>query len=199
MQTTVFSHPPRLAPFLGFAALLHAVVILLVPLHRPTASPLAELRLALAQAGAAPATIEQPQRAPSGGAALPRPAAAEGPLPSATPPAPGAAPSSMATATAQVAAGAESARVITQVRAALTRYFVYPMAARRQGWQGEVLVAFLVTRDGRIDHVEVVRSSGFQLLDEAARRSLAQVGTLPGYAGEEPLQIRMPVVYRLEG
>lgn len=44
----------------------------------------------------------------------------------------------------------------------------YPMDARRDNEQGEVLLRVLVAADGSVKRVEVVHSSGFDLLDDSA-------------------------------
>jgi protein TonB len=49
---------------------------------------------------------------------------------------------------------------------------VYPLLARRMGAQGVVLLRVRVQRDGSVAAVELVRSSGFALLDEAATRTV---------------------------
>ena len=49
---------------------------------------------------------------------------------------------------------------------------VYPLLARRMGAQGVVLLRVRVQQDGSVAVVELVRSSGFALLDEAATRTV---------------------------
>ncbi len=49
----------------------------------------------------------------------------------------------------------------------------YPEAARSRGEEGEVVVRFTVAPDGHVLGVEIVRSSGSALLDDAARALLA--------------------------
>lgn len=49
---------------------------------------------------------------------------------------------------------------------------VYPLLARRMGAQGEVLLRVHVQQDGSVAAVELARSSGSALLDEAATRTV---------------------------
>jgi protein TonB len=49
---------------------------------------------------------------------------------------------------------------------------MYPLLARRMGAQGEVLLRVRVQPDGSVAAVELVRSSGFTLLDEVATRTV---------------------------
>lgn len=48
----------------------------------------------------------------------------------------------------------------------------YPYLAYKRGWQGQVLLAVDVHVDGRAEKVEVLESSGFGLLDDAARSTV---------------------------
>ncbi|MBL0162807.1 MAG: energy transducer TonB [Xanthomonadales bacterium] len=48
----------------------------------------------------------------------------------------------------------------------------YPMESRRRGEQGTVLLRVLVGRDGQPIDIEVARSSGYRLLDRAAREAV---------------------------
>lgn len=49
----------------------------------------------------------------------------------------------------------------------------YPIRARRNGWEGRVDCLLVVEPDGRISEVRVLRSSGYPVLDEAARDTIA--------------------------
>ncbi len=50
---------------------------------------------------------------------------------------------------------------------------VYPPVAHRRGQQGTVLLEILLSESGRQMQLSVVRSSGFQLLDDAAKVAVA--------------------------
>lgn len=50
----------------------------------------------------------------------------------------------------------------------------YPPAARRRGIEGTVLLLAQISADGRALAVEITRSSGSSLLDEAARKTIAR-------------------------
>lgn len=82
----------------------------------------------------------------------------------------------------------------------LERYFVYPMLARRRGWQGEVAVALRIESDGRVRALRVARSSGYAVLDRDALATLNRIGVLP-HAGPwlpgHTVDTEVPVVYRL--
>jgi protein TonB len=79
---------------------------------------------------------------------------------------------------------------------ALAQHFRYPLLARRQGWQGEVLLSVPVAADGSLGPTTILRSSGHAVLDRAALAALARVSALswtPGIA----FTLELPVRYRL--
>ncbi len=86
------------------------------------------------------------------------------------------------------------------IRTRFAGHFVYPPLAQRHNWQGEVVLAFRVETDGTINAIEVERSSGYAILDQAARDSLHAIERLeftPGLRLRQMLELRMPVVYQL--
>lgn len=74
--------------------------------------------------------------------------------------------------------GAGPAMLAHRLRDALAAHFVYPALARREGWQGEVKVGVRVNADGRLSDIHLVASSGHDVLDRAALRSLAELRRL---------------------
>lgn len=71
----------------------------------------------------------------------------------------------------------------------------YPSMARRMGWQGKVVVSFVVCRDGKVENLQVVESSGHAPLDKNALETVRQVGPFPG----PPVRVRLvlPVMYKI--
>lgn len=51
---------------------------------------------------------------------------------------------------------------------------VYPRVARRRGWEGTVYLSALLDTEGTVLTVEIVKSSGYAVLDEAALEAVAQ-------------------------
>jgi protein TonB len=93
-------------------------------------------------------------------------------------------------------------RIRMRLRADIARHFDYPDLARRQGWQGQVLVAFNVESDGRLQQIRVARSSGFAILDDSALQSLRQIERITEAAAlpnGQRLAMQIPVTYRLQG
>jgi protein TonB len=75
----------------------------------------------------------------------------------------------------------------------------YPRLARRNGEEGTVLLRVLVTREGRAARVELDKSSGFPLLDNAALEGVREWRFVPARKGAEPVEdwVRVPIVFRL--
>jgi len=76
----------------------------------------------------------------------------------------------------------------------------YPMAARRLGQEGVVLIEARIAPDGRLESVTVKRGSGFALLDSDALRLLeaAAEGARGQLRPERPSRLEIPIAYRLE-
>jgi len=50
----------------------------------------------------------------------------------------------------------------------------YPEKARREGWEGVVVLKFWVTPEGAVKDIQLLRSSGYPELDNAAKSALSQ-------------------------
>jgi protein TonB len=68
--------------------------------------------------------------------------------------------------------------------------------ARKMGWEGRVVVAFLVLSDGSVRDVRVVKGSGHPALDRGAVEAVRKAAPFPSPPAEA--EIITPVVYRLE-
>ncbi|MCY4486211.1 MAG: energy transducer TonB [Deltaproteobacteria bacterium] len=100
------------------------------------------------------------------------------------------------TPAAQVTAGGE----FSPVRYARTVKPRYPRKARRAGWEGTTLLKVLVNPDGAPGRVAVERTSGFDILDEAAVKAVRRWRFHAARRGVAPLSswVRIPVAFRLE-
>lgn len=61
----------------------------------------------------------------------------------------------------------------------------YPSTSRRRGESGRVLLRVFVSADGKAERVEINTSSGFELLDAAAREAVARWRFVPARRGPE--------------
>jgi protein TonB len=76
----------------------------------------------------------------------------------------------------------------------------YPNLAARNGWQGTVLLKVRVLSTGRVDEVEVQKSSGFKLLDEEARATVRTWQFTPSKRGSTPIDgwATVPIEFKLD-
>lgn len=82
-----------------------------------------------------------------------------------------------------------------------TPYPPYPMVARRNGYQGRVIVRLDVAADGRATDAQVMESSGYDVLDQSAVDTLRAWKLEPALAGGRPVpgSVNVPVRFRLSG
>lgn len=76
----------------------------------------------------------------------------------------------------------------------------YPLASRRQGESGKVLLLVLVTPQGAPERVEIQHSSGFPRLDEAALAAVRKWRFVPARRGEQLVaaSVVVPLTFRLD-
>jgi protein TonB len=76
---------------------------------------------------------------------------------------------------------------------------IYPPRARRDGTQGKVLLEVAVTADGQARAVEIKRSSGSSLLDDAAKEAVGRWRFVPAKLGEAAVDatVIVPVEFKL--
>ncbi len=76
----------------------------------------------------------------------------------------------------------------------------YPLAARRRGLEGRVVLKVEVLEDGSCGRLSVSRSSGHELLDQAALEAVKQWRFVPAHRGGAAVVawVEVPIVFRLE-
>lgn len=79
------------------------------------------------------------------------------------------------------------------------KYIKYPKAALRNGIMGQVLVGFIVEKDGRVTNVEVVKGVDDDLDDEAVKVISVSPKWIPGEVAGRKVRTRiiLPVEFRL--
>ena len=77
---------------------------------------------------------------------------------------------------------------------------IYPQAARQRGYQGTVILDFLVSKTGTVSDLRIYKTSGYPVLDQAAEASAKSWLFEPGLRGNQPVEmwVRLPVAFRLE-
>lgn len=81
------------------------------------------------------------------------------------------------------------------IRDLVARKLVYPVMARKMGWEGKAVVAFMVMEDGQVGNVRLMESSGVPLLDRSALETIRRTAPFP----RPPVraEIVLPVTFRL--
>lgn len=76
----------------------------------------------------------------------------------------------------------------------------YPLAARRQGTEGRVVLRAQVLEDGRCTEVHIVRSSGHALLDASALTTVRRWRFVPATRAGKPVSswVEVPVHFQLQ-
>jgi TonB family protein len=72
----------------------------------------------------------------------------------------------------------------------------YPDRARRMGWEGKVLLSFVVLENGSIQNVKIINSSGFRILDDSARDVIEKTTFTQKIPYSRP--VHLPVEYKLQ-
>jgi len=71
---------------------------------------------------------------------------------------------------------------------------LYPLSAKKRGWEGTVILSARITAAGRIEKLTVVKSSGYFVLDNAAATA-AKKWEFTNVAGT--IEVEIPVVFVL--
>ena len=77
----------------------------------------------------------------------------------------------------------------------------YPRIAREHGWEGMTLLQVEVFDDGHGGNLEIVKSSGYKILDEAAASAVRHWRFLPARSGDTSVRstVEIPIRFRIEG
>jgi protein TonB len=77
---------------------------------------------------------------------------------------------------------------------------VYPDVAMERGWEGKVLMKVHVLASGKPDNVSVLKSSGKEVLDDEAVRTVKQWSFVPAMRGTTPTDgwVTVPISFNLQ-
>ena len=75
----------------------------------------------------------------------------------------------------------------------------YPKVARSRGWQGSVLLEVVVSADGRVDKIVILKSSGYKVLDKEARRTVYRWRFRPAHVAGTAISstVKIPIDFHL--
>ena len=207
----------RLLAFLALSAALHVLVFLLLrqPLPQVTVEP-PPLTVHLAEQPPVIPEMKQAPRPPEPAAARPRPQprpqAQPEPVATPTPAAEEPPPAPVLTAPSgggapQVAAPpAEPPKPVPVTPPLYNAAYLsnpppeYPVAARRRGQEGVVLLSVLVSEKGLPKEIRLAKTSGTPVLDEAALEAVKGWKFVPARQGEQAVAawVEVPIRFRLE-
>jgi protein TonB len=76
----------------------------------------------------------------------------------------------------------------------------YPDRARKKGYEGTVLLEVLVNRNGKVDDLKILASSGYAILDSSAVKSVKTWSFKPAKKGKDTVDmwVQVPVRFKLE-
>jgi len=89
-----------------------------------------------------------------------------------------------------IALDSQEPRYVTYLKSlkqAIEAEWIYPPAALRYGLQGKLRLEFTIVRNGKLEEIQLIRSSGSNLLDDEAVRAVrasAPFRPLPAWMGE---------------
>jgi protein TonB len=81
------------------------------------------------------------------------------------------------------------------IRDIIMKNLSYPHVARKMGWEGKVVISFIISADGYVKDIKITESSGIQILDKNAIEAVKNAVPFP----KPPVEAHMiiPVKYSL--
>jgi TonB family protein len=75
------------------------------------------------------------------------------------------------------------------------KHLIYPAMAKKMGWEGKVIVSFIISSGGNAKDIMLSKSSGHEILDDNALKAVRIAAPFPKPPVEA--QIIVPVLYQL--
>lgn len=89
---------------------------------------------------------------------------------------------------------------LAKIRMIIEKNKIYPKSAKRLNQMGKVNVCFVISKDGHIQDIKVVKKSSFERLDEAAIEILTKINSfepIPEKLNKNSWEITVPIVYQI--
>jgi periplasmic protein TonB len=89
---------------------------------------------------------------------------------------------------------------LAKIRMIIEKNKIYPKSAKRLNQMGKVNVCFVISKDGHIQDIKVVKKSSFERLDEAAIEILTKISSfepIPEKLNKNSWEITVPIVYQI--
>jgi protein TonB len=87
-----------------------------------------------------------------------------------------------------------------ELRQLIDRQKRYPRSAQRRKQEGKATVSFVVNRNGSIERIRLLQSSGYESLDKAAIRAIESISgrlPIPQEIGRGQWQLKIPLSFKL--
>lgn len=96
--------------------------------------------------------------------------------------------------------GKQLNQLIILIYKAIDAHKIYPEAARELHQTGKVLIAFSLLPSGQIEHVELIKTSGFKRLDNAAIASLKNTAKIDGVSRylKHQQSFTIPIIFSMK-
>jgi periplasmic protein TonB len=82
------------------------------------------------------------------------------------------------------------------IKTIIQENITYPARAQRMGWQGKVIVDFIITKNGKATDIKIIQSSGFDVLDDNVVKTVEAVAPFP--MPPVTAELRVPIIYKLD-
>jgi len=93
----------------------------------------------------------------------------------------------------------EIAHYVEVIQAKIIRSIKYPEAAKNAGWEGKVDLNLNITSDGTLRGLEILKSAGYMILDDAAKeiaQNQAPYPPFPPQIKSDELWVEVPIAYK---
>jgi protein TonB len=87
------------------------------------------------------------------------------------------------------------------VKTRISRAKKYPRSARKEGVVGTTIVRFVIKLNGKVEDIQLIKSSGDERLDEEAMKMLKKASPFPAIPKDvslEPLDLTLPIEFKLK-
>lgn len=106
----------------------------------------------------------------------------------------------VATVTSEKIIFADKEQIQLGIKKLFQANFYYPTIARRNQWQGNIEVSIRIMPDGKLTNIQVIKTSGYSVLDNAAIDTLKTAYILPlakDWLNGKYFDLVLPIEYRL--
>ena len=89
---------------------------------------------------------------------------------------------------------------LSKIRYLIEKYKVYPQSAKRLNQMGKVHLSFVISKDGQIKDIKIVKNSNFKKLNDAALEIFSKISKfepIPEKLNKNSWEITVPIIYEI--